>query len=270
MAVITLLTDFGEAEYTAMMKGVILNINPDVHIIDVSHSITPQNVFEGAFVLKNAVSYFPEGTIHVGVVDPGVGSKRKSVLIECESGILIGPDNGLLYPAAMELGLKNVYEISNQEFMLKQISGTFHGRDVFAPTAAKMSLDPTRTADVGPALSTNPVELDIPPPKIDGDFIHGTIIHIDTFGNLITNVSVRNDEKLISRLSQSPKLLISIKESIISSHFHHTYYEAESYQLITLISSSGYLEFAIPNGSAKNKISANSGDKFKLRLNVNE
>lgn len=270
MAVITMLTDFGEAEYTAMMKGVILTINPNVHIIDISHAIAPQNVFEGAFVLLNAVSYFPSGTIHLGVVDPGVGSARKPILIECNSGILVGPDNGLLYPAAKKMGIRAVYEISNRDFVLNEVSGTFHGRDVFAPAAAKISKNPTMVADVGPQLSTELIKLDIPPPVIEKNVIVGTIIHIDTFGNLITNVSVRNDNSLITKLRGSKKLLLSINDSIITSHFHNTYSDAESYQLITLLSSSGYLEFAIPNGSAKNKIMANSGDRFKLRLNVNE
>ncbi|MBC7109691.1 MAG: SAM-dependent chlorinase/fluorinase, partial [Archaeoglobi archaeon] len=131
MSLITLLTDFGDF-YPGVMKGVILKINPHARIIDLSHSVSPQNVKEGAFLLLSAAPYFPDGTIHVAVVDPTVGTERKALMIEAGNQILIGPDNGLLIPAARKLGDFKVYEI-----LIEAESRTFHGRDVFAVAAGR-------------------------------------------------------------------------------------------------------------------------------------
>lgn len=136
---ITLTTDFGLGEYTAAMKGVILGINSQGKIIDINHKITAQNIKEAAYVMYSAVPYFP-WAVHVGVVDPGVGTDRKGIVIQCENGLLVGPDNGLLIPCARKLGIRKIYEISNKKYMNDVISNTFHGRDIFAPAAAYLSI----------------------------------------------------------------------------------------------------------------------------------
>jgi len=138
-AIVTLTTDFGTV-YPAIMKGVMRSINPDIEAIDVTDSIPPGNIIQGAFVLRFASVYFPPGTIHIAVVDPGVGGERRALVIKGERYTLVGPDNGLLMPAALAQGNFDVYEITDLTFFTKNVSPVFHGRDVFAPAASYLSI----------------------------------------------------------------------------------------------------------------------------------
>src|SRR5512137_319006 len=152
--IITLLTDFGTRDqYVASMKGVILGINPQCSLVDITHEVRPQDIEEGAFILANAFSSFPKGTIHVAVVDPGVGGPRKPVLLVTRNCFFLGPDNGLLSLAAQADTVKQAIELTNPKFFLPRISATFHGRDIFAPVAAHLSLG-TRPAVLGPTLDS--------------------------------------------------------------------------------------------------------------------
>ena len=185
--IVTLLTDFGSADsFVGVMKGVILGIAPNVVLVDLTHAVPPQQVVVGALQLRSAVPYFPPGTIHVAVVDPGVGSTRRALVIETACGVLVGPDNGLLSLAAAALGRRCVRAIENRGLMQRPISSTFHGRDVFAPVAGQLarglSLD-----SVGPVVESI-VELVVTTPVQTATEIQGTVIYIDTFGNLITNI----------------------------------------------------------------------------------
>jgi S-adenosylmethionine hydrolase len=264
MQIITLLSDFGDSEYPAMMKGVIYTINPDVNVIDIIHSITPQNIIEGSFVLKNTVKYFPEGTIHVAVVDPGVGGPRKPLVIECDKGILIGPDNGLIIPAAEILGIKNIYELNNPEMFLPKITNTFHGRDMFAPAAAILSTDQSKISDAGELLSNSPVTIEIPSPELGKNHISGIIIHPDHFGNLVTNVTASKLNSIVPKLKKSDNLKLLFGDELFQLKFLDNYSETQKNQLIALISSTGHLEFAVVQGHAQTQLNKKAGEKFKL------
>ena len=149
--IITLTTDFGPGEYVGAMKGSILSVDPEATIVDIDHNIRPHDVRHGAYVLYSAVPYYPFAA-HVGVVDPGVGTKRRAILCVAEGAFLIGPDNGLLIPAARRLGIKEVREITNRKLGRPELSDTFHGRDLFGPAAAHL-LSGAKVKDVGPTIS---------------------------------------------------------------------------------------------------------------------
>ena len=241
--IITLTTDFGlDDYYVGAMKGVILGINPDTQIIDITHSIPKYDVIKAAFTARNIYPYFPKGTIHVVVVDPGVGGKRKPIALHSEQGIFIGPDNGvfsLIYESSKEVRIR---EIANVEYMLEEMSNTFHGRDIFAPVAAHISLG-VDINELGEGIES-PVLLDFPEPTITENEIIGEVIYTDSFGNLITNI--KGD--LIKGYSR-----IHIDEFIIDS-VASSYQDADNAELLAIIGSSGFLEISVNQGSASELI----------------
>src|SRR6266446_10288918 len=195
MRVVTLLSDFGLGDgYVAQMKGTILDLCPNAVITDICHDVERHNIPMGSFILETSAPYFPEDTIHVAVVDPGVGSARKAIVIECNAGLLIGPDNGLMARASEKLGLKSIYEIREKEFQRTSVSSTFHGRDVFA-YAAGMIASGRRPEEVGPRVSKLET-LDLSPPTLLGKKLICQILHVDVFGNVITDVG----EKLVRNI----------------------------------------------------------------------
>ena len=197
MGIITFLTDFGTSDsYVSQMKGVVLSIT-DTRIIDITHEIKPQDINEGAFVLQNVVKYFPIGTVHVAVVDPEVGSNRKGIIVTTINQIFVGPDNGLLIPAARNLGDFIVYEITNEKYMLNSISSTFHGRDIFSPVAANI-INGVPFERIGKRIK-NFFNLEFEKAKIENRLANGKILHIDKFGNidiLINNAGVAPDKRI--------------------------------------------------------------------------
>jgi S-adenosylmethionine hydrolase len=241
--IITLTTDFGlDDYYVGAMKGVILGINPDAQIIDITHSIPKYDVIKAAFTARNIYPYFPKGTIHVVVVDPGVGGKRKPIALHSEQGIFIGPDNGVfsfIYELSKEVRIR---EIANVEYMLEEMSNTFHGRDIFAPVAAQISLG-LDINELGEGLES-PVLLDFPEPTITEDEIIGEVIYTDSFGNLITNI--KGD--LIKGYSR-----IHIDKFIIDS-VASSYQDADNAELLAIIGSSDFLEISVNRGSASELI----------------
>jgi S-adenosylmethionine hydrolase len=241
--IITLTTDFGlDDYYVGAMKGVILGINPDAQIIDITHSIPKYDVIKAAFTARNIYPYFPKGTIHVVVVDPGVGGKRKPIALHSEQGIFIGPDNGVfsfIYELSKEVRIR---EIANVEYMLEEMSNTFHGRDIFAPVAAQISLG-LDINELGEGLES-PVLLDFPEPTITEDEIIGEVIYTDSFGNLITNI--KGD--LIKGYSR-----IHIDKFIIDS-VASSYQDADNGELLAIIGSSDFLEISVNRGSASELI----------------
>src|SRR2546427_2025833 len=187
MRVVTLLSDFGLGDgYVAQMKGTILDLCPNAVITDISHDVERHNIPMGSFLLETTVPYFPKGTIHVAVVDPGVGSARKAIVIECNAGLLIGPDNGLMARASEKLGLKSIHEIREKEFQRTPVSSTFHGRDVFAYVAGLIASG-RRAEEVGPRLSKLE-KLNLSPPVLSGKKLVCQVLHVDVFGNVITDV----------------------------------------------------------------------------------
>ena len=188
---ITLTSDFGLKDpYVAEMKGVILTINPQANIIDVTHSIEKFNIREGAFILASAAPYFPKDTIHLAVIDPIVGTERRSILIQTKRGFFVGPDNGVLMLAAQNQGIEHLYELSNPKFMLTKVSSTFHGRDVFAPAAAHLDRG-VKPSEFGPEI-TEAATIKFPSVVRRNSSLIGEVWHIDDFGNIITNISQKD------------------------------------------------------------------------------
>ena len=187
MAVITLITDFGlEDTYVGIMKGVILNINPNVQIVDLTHKIRPQSIKQASFLLKSAYGFFPKGTIHVAVVDPGVGSERRPLLVKTPNFFFIAPDNGIL-ELIYQTEPVQVFHLSNPKYFLPEISATFHARDVFAPIAGYLSLGKT-CEELGIEVYDFQ-RLEWPLPKVENNSLKGEVIYIDHFGNCLLYTS---------------------------------------------------------------------------------
>ncbi|MGB9736290.1 MAG: SAM hydrolase/SAM-dependent halogenase family protein [bacterium] len=253
MAIITLCTDFGLYDsYVGAMKGVILSINPEAIIIDITHGIPKYNVEFARFVLNGYYKYFPKNTIHVVVVDPGVGSKRRSIIIKTKDYIFIGPDNGVFSYILVEHSTV-CYEIG-----IKQgISNTFHGRDVFAPAAGRLSLKWDKSV-LGKRIN-NPVILTTPKAVAVKNGIIGRVIHIDHFGNLITNITT--DELPLTGVSKEMCIYVkNIKIKTIQS----TYEECKDGAPCAILNSFNLLEIAVKRDSAHEKLGVNIGDKVKV------
>ena len=257
---VTLLTDFGTKDpYVASMKGVILGINSGCTLIDISHEVSPQDIREGALILANAYSYFPKGTIHLAVVDPGVGSARKAILLVTKDYFFVGPDNGLLSLAAEKDKVKKAIVLSNRSFFRPSVSTTFHGRDVFAPIAGHLS------TGVQPELLGRRVrswvELDLEEPRrVKADLI-GEISCMDAFGNLVTNIS----QKDLNRFAEKREIVISIAQREIRG-LKKSYGEAKKGDLLALIGSGDFLDISIREGNAKKALKSRQGDKVRIRL----
>lgn len=258
-SIITLTTDFGLADpYVAEMKAVILKINPAAKIVDVSHHIEKFNIRMGAYVLAAAAPYFPKGTIHVAVVDPGVGTERRPILVEAENGFFVGPDNGVLALAANKQGVKHVYEIANTKFMLPRVSATFHGRDIFAPVAAFLSMK-VSPLEFGPEIRKMVSPKFAKIVRKDGMLI-GEIIHVDGFGNLITNFT----KEELKSLGVEGKINIKLRKKVLSLKVCKTYAEVETQKPLALIGSHDFLEIAVNQGNAAEAFKAKAGDKVTL------
>ena len=261
--IITLTTDFGWSEYTAALKGVILSINPNVGIIDISHEVKPQNVMEGAYVLYSTAPHFPDA-VHVGVVDPGVGTERAGLVIACEKGVLIGPDNGLLLPAARALKLRKVYKITNKKYFQNEISNTFHGRDIFAPVAAHISKG-AELDDMGEEVDEY-VDLSLKYHVESEGNIEGQIIHVDTFGNLISSITkevIQKDHGFGDTLDiefESKNGKIEKKLPFLSS-----YGRTEKGEMLATISSSDFFEIACNQCSAHRLLKLDCGDIIRVK-----
>ena len=226
-----------------IIKGVILKINPKAVIVDLTHSLSHKRLLEAAFILNTATPYFPAGTIHLTVVDPGVGGDRRLIGIQGKDRFWIGPDNGLFTLVFKENPKASLFNLINRKYFLKTISATFHGRDILAPAAAHLSLG-VSLKDMGEPIS-DPLLLPIPEPEQMADKIIGQVLWTDHFGNLITNI---RQEQLRPFLSSS-SVKIRIGNRTISQ-FHRTYSQGKPGRLMALIGSSGYLEIASNLGSA--------------------
>jgi len=255
---ITLTTDFGYKDpFVGIMKGVILGINPNARIVDLSHGIGPQDIRGAALVLKHSAPFFPPATIHVAVVDPGVGTQRRAILIESEGSFFIGPDNGVLSFAVRDKVNNTIIELANERYHLTPKSATFHGRDVFAPVAAHLSLGvPAR--NLGPTIESY-TRLDWPVVMKPADGVQGEIIYIDNFGNLITNVS-ENDLKSLTR----DKLAVTLADVTIHG-LASNYAGAEKDEYAALINSWGLLEISCFNDRAHLRSGADIGDPVHIR-----
>lgn len=261
--VITLTTDFGTNDpYIGVMKGVILNINPQIHIVDITHSIPPQNIHDAAFVIDSAFRYFPSGSIHVVVVDPGVGSTRRAIACQTETGCFVCPDNGVLSYVLDEDAPLRTVSVDNTEYCLPEISNTFHGRDIFAPIAAHLSRG-VLLRDIGRAVN-NLVRLKGSKVQITRTEIIGRIIWIDSFGNLITNISSEILESTIAREN------FAIRAGNVEiNRLNRSYAESQAGECLAIIGSFGRLEISVNQGNAAQLLELKRGDPIVVRKTEN-
>ena len=264
--IITLTTDFGlQDPYVGQMKGAILKRNITARIIDLTHGISPHDVLGAAVAIRTSYRYFPKGTIHLIVVDPGVGSQRGILAATGESQLFIAPDNGLLTLLALDNSIEAVHRVENSSLFPSEVSSTFHGRDIMAPVAAALAgglpLD-----KVGPETTfTQCIQLDIPEPVIDKKRITGQVMHVDHFGNIRTTINTSH----LSRFQPSHFAGIRIGSHTIDSILS-TYSEQPAGELIALIDSSGYLELAENRGNAADLTGCSPGDKVVVLIKDKE
>jgi S-adenosylmethionine hydrolase len=266
-ALITLTTDFGTDDaHVAAMKGVILEINPEANIVDISHSIEPQNIRHGAFVFSTAYSYFPQDTVHLVVVDPGVGGPRRAIILETNNAIFVAPDNGVLSyviqasvkkrisrPTLMKLPPElQAFEITNPKFWRQPVSSTFHGRDIFAPVAAHIALGKPLSELGQPIASANVIALPRPHTDAAGNLV-GHILHIDHFGNLITDITSEDLPSGAYSIEVAGHQIVLLSQS---------YDQAR--ELLALIGSSSRLEIALKGGSAARLLRSKVGDELQI------
>ena len=261
--IITLTTDFGTRDcYVAAMKGVILAINPAARIVDLTHEIGPQNVIEGAFFLKGSAPYFPEGTVHVVVVDPGVGTQRRALCVEVDGHYYVAPDNGVLSLVATPDKLLNAVAIEDAAYLRASVSATFHGRDVFAPAAAHLSLG-VEMSELGPAVQEM-VRFEIPvAAAADDGTLTGQVVHVDRFGNLITTVDRAVWESL-ARSVGGAEVQIRVR-GLVLNRVSGTYSDVPQGSPLALWGSSDFLEISINQGNAAERLGAKVGDQVTIR-----
>ena len=259
MRIITLTTDFGTRDwFVGTMKGVVLGINPRAVIMDITHAIPPADIRAGAFSLMAACRYFPRGSVHLAVVDPGVGSGRRAIAVQTANYVFVGPDNGVLSWALAREQIKSIRQLENPRYFLKECSRTFHGRDIFAPVAAYLSRG-LQWRQLGRELKDH-VRLPWREPKQTGDGILGEIVHIDRFGNAITNIGtglVPAGRKVTCEVMGQRKMRCS----------RAAFYAAvPAGSPVAVAGSTGFLEVAVNGGSAAQKFGLAIGNRVRARI----
>ena len=252
---VTLLTDFGLSDvYVGVMKGVIATINPALTVIDLTHQIPPQNIAAARFNLMSAVAYFPAKTVHIAVVDPGVGSQRRGIAVQFNNGFLVGPDNGLFGGVLKHNSIIKAVELTNSQFWHTDLpSRTFHGRDIFAAVGAHLASG-VLIEELGDVIEPETlVQLAIEEPILNQDKIIGSIQYVDHFGNLITNIP--------AKLVEGKNWSVVVGEQILGSQ---TYSDCQVGEVVALIGSEGWVEIALNGGRAQSQLQLNLGDKVQV------
>lgn len=255
--IITLTTDFGlQDHYVSVMKAIMLRIEPDVRFIDVSHDVPPQDVMAGAWVVRNAAMHFPPGTVHLVVVDPGVGTDRNPVVIRIKDQFFVGPDNGIFSLIADEFDYQ-AWKLTRSSFWEKSPSNTFHGRDIFSPVAAHLAggTPPEEMGELVDELVTYRWAV----PISDKDGIQGWIIHIDRFGNLVSNIS----GELIREAIGDSRFRIYVGNTILN-RVEKAYGSVTEGEPVAYIGSSGNLEIAINKGNAREMLGVQKGAQISI------
>jgi S-adenosylmethionine hydrolase len=255
--IVTLLSDFGTTDtYAGQMKGAILAVAPEAVLVDLTHSVPAQDVRTGAFHLWAAVEAFPADTVHLAVVDPGVGTRRRAIAARAKRGdLFVGPDNGLLMAAINRLGgLVAAVQLEEPRFFRDRVSFTFHGRDVFGPIAGYLARG-GRLEELGPALDEVDRSVDFARPEKEGRRVVGEVLHVDVYGNLVTNVPA-------SMLP--PAFEVRTGNRVIRDAPHLSYQDVESGSPLALIGSNGLLEISVRDGSAKNLLRVRVGTKLAV------
>ncbi|RKU10739.1 hypothetical protein C6502_10185 [Candidatus Poribacteria bacterium] len=257
---ITLMTDFGTSDhYVGVMKGVILNINPEVQIVDITHAIPPQDIHGAAFLIDSTYRYFPTGTIHVAVVDPGVGSERRAVVCQTETAYFVCPDNGILTHILRDEEHVRTVAVENSAYFLPEVSNTFHGRDIFAPVAAHLSRGIPINKLGSPVAQ--PVQLPIPKPQVIDKAIIGQVIWIDCFGNLVTDIS----QEILESLEEQNSIVICAGSARID-HLNRSYVESAVGEALAIVGSFNRLEISINQGNAAQVLGLKRGDRITIRI----
>lgn len=255
MAIITLTTDFGEADhYVACMKGVILQHVPNVQLVDVTHTISQHDVVHAAFVLRQIVQHFPPGTIHVVVVDPGVGTARRLLAARYEGQIILAPDNGLVSLVHRDFSLDELYSIENTRLFRSEVSTTFHGRDILAPIAGNLARG-LAMDNVGPPLEQLEIlNLEKANPLPSGG-IEGQVLYVDRFGNMITNIS---EDELSVMYPNFEGLQVHVGPLRIGP-LRTTYADVAEGEIVAVVGSTGMVEIAVNQGNAATQLRASPG-----------
>lgn len=266
MTIVTLLSDFGtQDEYVGVMKGVIAGINPDARVVDITHSIEPQDITHGAYILAAAYRYFPAGTLHVAVVDPGVGGARRILAVECHGHRFLAPDNGLLERVLTDSSDSVVVSVQDRRYYLERVSDTFHGRDIFAPVAARLAAG-LPLAALGPVIDRQRIVSGAVPrwrfstPRC----IDGIVVAVDRFGNLMTNIEAAAIHTL-SLQGADGRLTVEIADKRIDG-IGHAYDQVHRFSPLAIIGSRGLLEISVNRGDARRTLGVEKNDRVRVCL----
>lgn len=261
-SILTLTTDFGlKDEYVGLMKGVILDINSEARVVDLSHSVTPQNLIWPNYLIYYSFRYFPKGTIHVVVVDPGVGTEREIICVKAEGHIFLSPDNGVLTKVLNEVSIQGIRKVENEEYFLSQVSDTFHGRDIFAPVAAHLSTGRSYTS-VGPEVTEEIEKIDLPQVQKVSKGLKGEVIHIDRFGNIVTNIEKEMIEEL-NIASEDVKVQLTGREI---KGIKNSYQQVNKGGLLSIVGSRGLLEISANKENASRILEVRQGTPVEVIL----
>jgi S-adenosylmethionine hydrolase len=260
--IITLLTDFGLSDpYVGTMKGVILSIHPEAKLVDISHEINPGDVRQAAILLEESYPFFPPGTIHLTVVDPGVGSERRSIGLKAVDRVFVGPDNGVFSPFFSGGDQCSVVHVTEKKFFLPAVSPTFHGRDVFAPVAAHLARG-VDLHEMGSSI-TDPVRIDMPSVMIREQSLRGEVTRIDRFGNLITNIPAKTFESWMA----GNRILITIGQLSVET-LGRTFSDVAPKSALALVGSSGHLEISVNMGRASERVGPSGAHVVGTKVEV--
>lgn len=259
--IITLTTDYGTNDHlVGVLKGVILNINPEVNIVDITHSILAHDILDGALTISQAYKYFPSKTIHLVVVDPGVGTQRRPILVAGDTHYFVAPDNGVLSAIYDQSESLYVWNITSEHYFRQPVSHTFHGRDIFAPVAAWLSKS-WQTASFGEEI-TDFVRFAIPKPKVSGTTTKGIVLRVDNFGNLITNLTAEIVPTLVAPYA---KFTIRVGNAAVTK-IVPTFAQGTASEPFAIIGSSGYVEICVNKGNAARTVGAGRGAEVTVEL----
>jgi S-adenosylmethionine hydrolase len=259
---ITLLTDYGTRDpFVASVKGIIVKTNPQAQLIDITHEIAPQDIWESAFTLANAYTHFPKGTIHLAVVDPGVGSGRRPIIVVTESYFFVGPDNGLFSLIYRDAERLRVHHITAGHYFLPNPGPTFHGRDIFAPVAAYLAKG-VPSGNFGDEI-TDFVKLNVPSTKRSDAGIEGHVVHVDRFGNLITNITFSDVQSFVSGGADAGAAVVTVSGKEIRG-IKRFYAEAAPGDAGAIINSNGHLEVFLYRQNARTALAVKRGDAVRL------
>jgi len=261
MPVVTLTSDFGPGPFAGLMKGVILSICPAARLVDLSHQVPPQDVRAGALVLEQALGVFPPGTVHLAVVDPGVGTARRPLCVQAGGQFWVGPDNGLFTPVLLAHPDARAFLLQEERFFRQPVSATFHGRDIFAPVAARLAcgLDPR---ELGPEVS-DPVRLEWPRPRVEGGVLLGAILGADAFGNLGSNLP----RPLVEEFLAGDEAVVRLRELEVRG-IRRAYGQVPPGQVLALFDSLDRLELARNQGNLCAHLGLDPRRVFGLEVQV--